>query len=254
MTPLEVAASSLAVVNAGFTLTTNIWKLGNVKEDLDIGLQLLRMIKYDIHMARELRNRKFRRDGNPTLEQARIEKYIEDLDKVALDIGGSLEAIRVAKEADNFISLKKRVEWVYNKKDNFGSRQYLLDIAHRRVQNAIITMEALPDRGLGFVDPPSYANSEHAAAIEAATPSVYEKTTLRSPSEMRALEGKSTVLLETSPPLAYERTILSPSQLRALEGKSTALLDNKDAPSIGMTEVLSYHLVNTRLSTNPKSV
>ena len=252
MTPLEITSGSLAVANAGFTLITNIWKLGNVKQDLDICLQLLSMIKQDIHFARELRNRKYARGGNPTPEQAHIESCIEDLDKAALELGRSLEGIRVAKEADNSISIKKRVEWVYMDKDNFGSRQHLLAIAHGRVQTAIITMKALPDRGLSFVNPPSYASSEHAATKEGATPSIYGKAALKSPSEMRILEGKSTVLLEISPPPAYEETMLSPSQLRSLEGKSTGLIDNKYKRSTGMTKESSFPVFVTGLLANPK--
>ena len=232
---LDITTASLAVANGVFGLTVNFWKLHDVDDDLKIFLRLLGYITQDLHEARKLRNRKFQRSSNTDLK-ARVERAISDLDIAYKEISGSIEAIRVEKAINNKISIANRFMWVVRGKENFLAHQWTITMAHNRVRQEITSMQALPDVHLETMAPPAY-----------------EDVVLRSPSQLRALKGKTAAVIETvnliesddtsprSPGLVADESIeilggvgqpqsilRSPSQLRALQGQSTAIIDIKD--------------------------
>ena len=232
MTPLDITTASLAVANGVFGLVQNFWKLHGVKDDLKIFLRLLGYITQDLQEARKLRNRKFQRSSDTDLK-ARVERAITDLEIAYKEISGSIEAIRVEKAIKNKISIAKRFMWVIRGKENFLAHQWAITVAHNRVRQEITGMQALPDF------PP-----------ETMAPPAYRDVVLRSPSQLRALKGKSAAIIETvvltttddtSPKLVADEStenlgdigqsqfiLRSPSQLRALQGQSTAIIEIKN--------------------------
>ena len=235
MTPLEITTAFLAVANGVFGLAQNFWKLHGVEGDLKMCLRLLGYITQDLQEARKLRNRKFQRSSNTDLK-ARVERAISDLEIAYKEISGSIEAIRVEKAIKNKISIAKRFMWVISGKENFLAHQWVINVAHNRVRHEITGMQALPDLPLRTMAPPAY-----------------EDVVLRSPSQLRALKGKTAAIIETvvpntsdhtsprSPkPVADESTeivgdvgqpqsiLRSPAQLRALRGQSTAIFEAKN--------------------------
>lgn len=235
MTPLLITTASLAVANGVFGLTVNFWKLNGVEDDLKIFLRLLGYITQDLQEARKLRNQKFQRSGGCNLK-ARVERAISDLDIAYKEISGSIEAIRVDKAITDKISIANRFKWVVKGKENFLAHQWAVTMAHNRVRQEITIMQALPDVPLETVAPPAY-----------------QDVVLRSPSQLRALKGKSAAIIETvalttsdhtspqSPRLLADQStdslgdlgrpqsiLRSPSQLRALQGQSTAIIELKN--------------------------
>ena len=234
MTPLEITTASLSVANGVFGLTVNFWKLRGVEDDLRICLRLLGYITQDLQEARKLRNRKFQRSSD-TDSKARVERAISDLEFAYKEISGSIEAIRVEKAIKNKISIAQRFMWVATGKDNFLAHQWAINVAHNRVRHEITGMQALPDLPLRTMAPPAY-----------------EDVVLRSPSQLRALQGKTAAIIETVIPNTSDHTsprspkpvadesieiigdvgqpqsiLRSPSQLRALKGQSTAVIGIK---------------------------
>ena len=234
MTPLDITTASLAIGNCVYGLTVNFWKLQGVGDDLKIFMRLLGYITQDLQEARKLRNRKFQRSSN-TDSKARVERAISDLEFAYKEISGSIEAIRVEKAIKNKISIAKRFMWVVRGKENFLAHQLAITVAHNRVRHEITGMQALPDVPLETMAPPAY-----------------EDVVLRSPSQLRAIKGKTAAIIETvalttsdhtsprSPRLVADepteilgdvgqpQSILrSPSQLRAIKGKSTAVIEIK---------------------------
>ena len=231
MTPFDITTASLAVANGVFGLTKSFWKLHGVEDDLKIFLRLLGYITQDLQEARKLRNRKFKRSSSTDLK-ARVERAISDLEVAYKEISGSIEAIRVEKAIDNKISIAKRFMWVVRGKENFLAHQWAINMAHNRVRQEITGMQALPDVPLEITAPPAY-----------------EDVVLRSPSQLRALKGKTATIIETvalttsddtsprSPRLIADGSteilgdaeqphsiLRSPSQLRVLQGQSTAII------------------------------
>ena len=180
-TPFEYITGTISVANGIFTLATNIYKLKNVDDDLKVCLRLLVMISEDLNSARRLRNRKYHSHINPEIPDSlhdRANRAIKDLDIAAKKIGKSIEAVRVEKAVDNSISIAKRFNWVFNGKDNFIAQQWVVNAAHNRVLSIITSMESLPDVQGEMLAPPAY-----------------EEALLRSPSQIRALKGKSTAIV-----------------------------------------------------------
>ena len=235
MTPLDITTASLAVANGVFSLTASFWKLHDVEDDLKILLRLLGYITQDLQDARKLRNRKFQRSSS-TDSKARVERAISDLEIAYNETSGSIEAIRVEKAIKDKISIAKRFMWVVRGKENFLAHQWAITVAHNRVRQEITGMQALPDVPLETMAPPAY-----------------EDVVLRSPSQLRALKGKSAAIIETkkmttsddtsprSPRLVADGSIeilgdvgqpqsilRSPAQLRALQGQSTAIIETKN--------------------------
>ena len=234
MTPLEITTASLAVANGVFGLTVNFWKLHGVEEDLKIFLRLLGYITQDLQEARKLRNRKFQRSSDSDLK-ARVERAISDLDIAYKEISGAIEAIRVDKAIDNKISIANRFMWVVKGKENFLGHQWAITVAHNRVRQEITIMQALPDVLLEKMAPPAYEDvvlrspsqlralkGKPAAIIETIALTTSEDTAPQSP---RLLADESTEILGD---LGRPQSILrSPSQLRALQGQSTAIIEIK---------------------------
>ncbi len=235
MTPLDITTASLAVANGVFGLAKNFWKLHGVEDDLKIFLRLLGYITQDLQEARKLRNRKFQRSSSTDLK-ARVERTIGDLEIAYKEISGSIEAIRVEKAIKDKISIANRFMWVLRGKENFLAHQWAINVAHNRVRQEITGMQALPDVPLETMAPPAY-----------------EDVVLRSPSQLRALKGKTAAIIETvalttsddtsprSPRLGADESteflddvgqpqfiLRSPSQLRALQGHSTAIIEIKN--------------------------
>ena len=235
MLALETTAGSLAVANGVFVLTLNFWKLHDVEDDLKICLRLLGYITQDLQEARKLRNRKFQRASSTDLK-ARVERAISDLEIAYNELSGSIEAIRVEKTIKNKISIAKRFAWVFRGKEKFLTQQWAITVAHNRVRQEITGMQALPDLPLQTMAPPAY-----------------EDIILRSPSQLRALEGKTAAIIETvalttsddtSPrgsrlvadesietlgDVGQPQSILrSPAQLRAHHGQSTDIIETKN--------------------------
>ena len=235
MTPLAITAASLAVANGVFGLTKNFWTLHGVEGDLKMCLRLLGYITQDLQEARKLRNRKFRRSSNTDFK-ARVERAISDLEIAYKEISGSIEAIRVEKAIKNKVSIAKRFMWVVRGKENFLAHQWPITVAHNRVRHEITGMQALPDVPLETMALPAY-----------------EDVVLRSPSQLRAIKGKTATIIETvalttsdhtsppSPGLVADESIKiigdveqpqsilrSPAQLRALQGQSTAIIETKN--------------------------
>ena len=227
---ITITAASLAVANGVFDLTAKFWKLRDVEDDLKICLRLLGYITQDLQEVRKLRNRKFQRSSSTDLK-ARVERAISDLQIAYNEISGSIEAIRVEKAIKDKISIAKRFVWVFKGKEKFFAHQWAITVAHNRVREEITCMQALPDVSLEIKAPPAY-----------------EDVVLRSPSQLRALEGKTAAIIETvalttsdhtsprSPGLVADESIeiigdmgqpqsilRSPAQLRALHGQSTAI-------------------------------
>ena len=227
---ITITAASLAVANGVFDLTAKFWKLRDVEDDLKICLRLLGYITQDLQEVRKLRNRKFQRSSSTDLK-ARVERAISDLEIAYNEISGSIEAIRVEKAIKDKISIAKRFVWVFKGKEKFFAHQWAITVAHNRVREEITCMQALPDVPLEIKAPPAY-----------------EDVVLRSPSQLRALEGKTAAIIETvalttsdhtsprSPGLVADESIeitgdmgqpqsilRSPAQLRALHGQSTAI-------------------------------
>ena len=234
MTPLEITTASLAVANGVFGLTVNFWKLHGVEDDLKIFLRLLGYITQDLQEARNLRNRKFQRSSDSNLK-ARVERAISDLDIAYKEISRSIEAIRVDKAIDNKISIANRFMWVVKGKETFLGHQWAITVAHNRVRQEITIMQTLPDVPLETMAPPAYEDvvlrspsqlralkGKPAAIIETIALTTSEDTPPRSP---RLLADESTESLGN---LERPQFILrSPSQLRALQGQSTAIIEIK---------------------------
>ena len=235
MTPFDITTASLAVANGVFGLTKNFWTLHGVEDDLKRCLRLLGYITQDLQEARKLQNRKFQRSSNTGLEN-RVERAISDLEIAYNEISGSIEAIRVAKAIKNKVSIAQRFVWVFRGKENFLAHQWAVNMAHNRVRHEITGMQALPDVPLETMAPPAY-----------------EDVVLRSPSQLRAIKGKTAAIIETvvlttsdhasprSPGLVAHESIeitgdvgqpqsilRSPAQLRALRGQSTAIVEAKN--------------------------
>ena len=235
MTPLDITTASLAVANGVFGLAKNFWRLHGVEDDLKIFLLLLGYMTQDLQEARKLRSRKFQRSSSTDLK-ARVERAISDLEIAYKEISGSIEASRVEKAIKDKISIANRFMWVFRGKENFLAHQWAITVAHNRVRQEITGMQALPDVPLETMAPPAY-----------------EDVVLRSPSQLRALKGKTAAIVETvalttsddTPPrspklVADESTevlgdvgqpqsiLKSPSQLRALQGQSTAIIEIKN--------------------------
>lgn len=235
MPPVEITAASLAVANGVFGLTVNFWKLHDVEDDLKIFLRLLGYITQDLQEARKLRNRKFQRSSSTDLK-ARVERAIRDLDIAYKEISGSIEAIRVEKAIKDKISIAKRFMWVIRGKERFLAHQWAITVAHNRVRQEITGMQTLSDLPLRTMAPPSY-----------------EDVILRSPSQLRALKGKTAAIIETvvlttsdntcprSPRLVADESreiigdvgqpqsiLRSPAQLKALHGQSTAIIETNN--------------------------
>ena len=222
MTPLEITTGTIAVANGTFTLATNFWKLCSVDDDLKICLRLLQMITQDINEARRLRNCK--RSCMSESLNARVERAIEDLDTAAKTIGKMIEASRAQKVVENSISVAKRVAWVFNGKDRFIAEQWTVNAAHNRLLQVVTSMDALP-------------NAQPTLFIPIA---IQEKAVLRSPSQQRALQGKSTAIIEFGPQANEEVVLRSPSQLRVLKGKSLIIMEDTSLETIGMLQLSTY--------------
>ena len=163
-------------------------------------------------------------------------RAIIDLEIAYSKISGSIEAISVEKAIKDKISIAKRFMWVLRGKENFLAHQWAITVAHNRVRQEITGMQALPDVPLEIMAPPAY-----------------EDVILRSPSQLRALKGKTAAIIETkkmttsahtsprSPRLVADRSIeilgdvgqprfilRSPAQLRALQGQSPAIIETKN--------------------------
>ena len=183
MGPLEITTGIISVANGTFTLTTNFWKLKNVDDDLKVCLQLLLIISRDINAARRLRKRKFPQYYlRPKVTDSLLDRAnyaIDDLDLATKELSRSIEAVRVEKSVNNSISIATRFGWVYSKKDNFISQQWVVNAAHARVLSIITSMESLPDTTADTLEPPP----------------AYEEVILRSPSQARALKGKSVAIM-----------------------------------------------------------
>lgn len=250
MTPLDITTASLAVANGVFGLTVNFWKLHGVEDDLKIFLRLLGYITQDLQEARKLRNRKFERSCGCNLK-ARVERAIGDLEIAYKEISGSIEAIRVDKAINNKISVANRFMWVVKGKENFLAHQWAITMAHNRVRQEITMMQALPDVPLETVAPPSYEDvvlrspsqlralkGKPAAIIENIVLTTSENTSPRSP---RLLADEST---ESLGDLGHPQSILrSPSQLRALQGQSTAIIKIKSG--VHQVRPLPDHMLTT---------
>lgn len=181
MDPFTITTGVISVANGTFTLTTNFWKLKNVEDDLKICLQLILMMNKDINGARRLRSQKFpRHHSQPTAPDSLLDRAnsaIKDLEMATNKMSKSIEGVRVEKEVDNSISIPQRFSWVFNMKNNFTAQQWVVTAAHARVMSAIMSMESLPD------------------AENSAPPPTYEQAIRSSPSQMRALRGKSTAIV-----------------------------------------------------------
>lgn len=259
MTPLEITTASLAVANGVYGLTVNFWKLQGVEDDLKIFLRLLGYITQDLQEARKLRNRKFQRSSNTDLK-ARVERAISDLEIAYKEISGSIEAIRVEKAIKNKISIAKRFMWVVRGKENFLAHQLAITVAHNRVRHEITGMQALPDVPLETMALPAY-----------------EDVVLRSPSQLRAIKGKTATIIETvalttsdhtsprSPGLVADESIKiigdveqpqsilrSPAQLRALQGQSTAIIETKNG--LRLVRPLPDYLLIALTNLDPSTV
>jgi hypothetical protein len=180
-TPFEYITGTISIANGIFTLATNFYKLKNVDDDLKVCLRLLVMINEDLNTARRLRSRKYAHIKPEITDSLhdRADRAIKDLNIAATKIGKSIEAVRVEKSVDNSISIAKRFKWVFNGKDNFIAQQWVVNAAHNRVLSVITSMEGLPDMQGEMLAPPP----------------TYEEALLRSPSQLRALKGKSTAIV-----------------------------------------------------------
>ena len=232
---ITITAASLAVANGVFDLTAKFWELRDVEDDLKICLRLLGYINQDLQEVRKLRNRKFQRSSSTDLK-TRVERAISDLEIAYNEISVSIEAIRVEKAIKDKISIAKRFVWVFKGKEKFFAHQWAITVAHNRVREEITYMQALPD-----------------APLELKAPPANEGVVLRSPSQLRALEGKTAAIIETvalnasddtsprSPRLVAGESVKilghvgqpqsilrSPAQLRALQGQSTAIIATKN--------------------------
>ena len=250
MTPLEITTAALAVANGVFGLTVNFWKLQGVEDDLKVCLRLLGYITQDLQEARRLRNRKFQRSSGSNLK-ARVERTISDLEVASKEISESIEAIRVDKAITNKISVANRFMWVVKGKENFLLHQWAITMAHNRVRDEITTMQALPDIPLETVAPPAYEDvvlrspsqlralkGKPAAIIETIALTTSENTSARSPG---LLADEST---ESLGDLGHPHSILrSPSQLRALQGQSTAIIKIKSG--VHQVRLLPDHMLTT---------
>ena len=185
MDPLTVSSGIVSVANGAFTLATNFWKLNNVDDDLKICLKLLLMMTDDANGARRLRSSRYpqhhSQTATPNSLLDRTNRAITDLELAMKEICKSIEGVRVEKSADNSISIAKRFVWVYKGKNNFNAQQWLAHTAHARVLSVITSMESLPHMQVEMSD----------------APPAYEEAILRSPSQMRALKGKSTAVVVT---------------------------------------------------------
>ena len=235
MIELAIITGTLAVANGTFTLATSFWKLRSVDNDLKICLRLLGMITQDINEARQLRNRKRKCMSKGLL--ARTERAIEELDAAAKAIGKMLEASRVQKAVKNSISIATRFAWVFDGKENFLAEQWAVNAAHSRLLQVITSMDALPD-----------AQTDSPAPL-----ATYEKAVLRSPSQLRALEGKSTAIIEKAPPAYESVAVQSPSQHQVLKAKRTVVSVTKELKARGTFHRFTCSNIYVNLKATAKS-
>ncbi|KAK0511048.1 hypothetical protein JMJ35_006600 [Cladonia borealis] len=235
MTPLEITTASLTVANGVFSLAQNFWKLYGVEDDLKICLRLLGYITQDLQEARKLRNCKFQRLSSTDLK-ARVERAINDLEIAYNEISGSIEAIRVEKAIKDKISIAKRFVWVFKGKENFLAHQWAITVAHNRVRQEITSMQALPDVPLETMAPPAYEDvvlrspsqrraleGKNVAVIETKQLTTSAHTSPRSP--RLVADGSIEMLGDVGQPQSILR---SPAQLRALQGQSTDIIETKN--------------------------
>ena len=183
MDPLSITTGIVSVANGTFTFAINFWKLKNVDDDLKLCVKLLLMMTKDINLARINRGLKYPRHHSqiaiPGSLLDRTNCAIKDLEDATDKMSKCIEAVRVEKFVDNSISIAKRFSWVFNQKDNFIAQQWVVQAAHARVLSVIGCLESLPD--------PQVETS--------APPPTYEEAILRSPSQIRALKGKSPTIV-----------------------------------------------------------
>ena len=183
---LAITTGTITVINGTFTFALTIFRLLEVDEDLKICLQLLTIATRDLNYARQLRTAKF----GPKEKEAQkaefeyIESVIDDMDKATLLLGRLVQVYWVDHEVNNSISVPHRFKWVFKGKDRFAAQQYIFTAAHNSLLSRIESMEKLAEPASDFLAPPAYTEAILSS----------EEPILRSPSQQRRLEGKSSMV------------------------------------------------------------
>jgi hypothetical protein len=199
--PTAVAAS-ITVVNGTFTLIQNCYKLHAVDEDLAICLELLAIADRDMNYARQqLWSRKSgQKQSFSSIDMEYFQDVIEKVDQAYKNLGRLVEGYRVQREVNSSISIGSRFRWVLQGKDKFTNRQEVLRMAHSRLVGTIPRLGNVvpynpqsPPLPPPPYTPPSYHQSYTRPNPQLA--SLRDTKILRSPSQQRALKGKSSMLL-----------------------------------------------------------
>lgn len=188
-------AASITVVNGTFTLVQNCYKLAAVDEDLAICLELLADADRDLNYVRhQLRSRKSSHSQFSYIDMEYFEAVVEKAERASLSLGQLIEGYRVQQDVKNSVSIGSRFKWVLQGKDKFANRQDVLRMAHISLVGVI--------QRLGNVVPYSYNPQASSAPPPPYNPpinpqisSMRDAKILRSPSQQRALRGKSSKLL-----------------------------------------------------------
>ncbi|KUJ24055.1 uncharacterized protein LY89DRAFT_548869, partial [Mollisia scopiformis] len=195
-------AGSITVVNGTFTLIQNCYKLAAADEDLAICLELLDNAERDINYARrQLNSRKTSRQTEfSAIDFQYFERCIEKLDQAALNLGKLVRGYRVERDVKNSISIPSRFKWVLQGKDKFANRQDVLRMAHTSLVGVIqrlgnVTAYIPETYTSQFAPPPPPYNPPTYSQPYSHLAPQTETKILRSPSQQRALRGKSSMLL-----------------------------------------------------------
>ncbi|KUJ22735.1 uncharacterized protein LY89DRAFT_714473 [Mollisia scopiformis] len=190
--PVSIISGTVSILNGTFTFGQWMYKISGVSAEVRKAVTDLANIQNDLNEARELRSLKFdmkssERKYNRLYRQ--LQYAIKQLDNTVKECAKSLHNPDVDFETRGKVTTAHRIEWVLNGKDTYASRQNALIIDHNRLMKAISAVNALPDMSPSSPDllaPPPYSAVSKSGDYWGSL----------SPSQRRAMRGKSTELIE----------------------------------------------------------
>jgi hypothetical protein len=180
-------AGTITIVNGTFSLLQTFFRLAEVDEDLKIWLKLLAIVERDLNQARrQLQSCKSSKSIQISYADVQhLESAIEDATAATLSLGQLVQAYRVQRDVNKRISPGYRFKWVIQGKDQFASRQGVLNMAHTSLLAASQKMDTVALAVPKIAAPPPYSPGMSSGGSKI----------LRSPSQQRTLKGKSSMIL-----------------------------------------------------------
>lgn len=190
---LAAISGALSFANGGFTFGQWVFKLNNVAEDVRTAIEDLASIQKDLNDARELRSLKYDMDSlekKNDRNYRRLDSAIRKLEVTVKECSKTLQAQAVDRGMMNGgVGILNRFDWILNGKDTFVARQPALTRDHTRLIGVMTALEALPDASPSpeLLAPPPYSTAV------AKSGDYWDSL---SPSQRRAMRGKSTELID----------------------------------------------------------